>query len=174
MTEWMRGNELERRRAGGELGGTMRLGAYRRTLAEGSRIAKIYGTTQISERHRHRYEVNIDYRTVWSRRACVCRHVAGRSAAGDGRISRPPMVHRRAVPPRIEITPLRAASAICGLHRGGRGAEPAGLGRAPHLVPQNKIPAGDAGILQSISCGPQIRASSSPVRSQVPWREPLS
>jgi len=64
MTEWMRGNELEQRRQGGELGGTMRLGAYDATLAEGSRIAKVYGTTHISERHRHRYEVNMRYRTV--------------------------------------------------------------------------------------------------------------
>jgi CTP synthase len=58
MTDWMRGNELEQRRAGGDLGGTMRLGAYDAVLAKGSRIAKIYGSTRISERHRHRYEVN--------------------------------------------------------------------------------------------------------------------
>jgi CTP synthase len=64
MTEWMRGNELEQRRQDGELGGTMRLGAYDANLAEGSRIAKVYDTTQISERHRHRYEVNMRYRTV--------------------------------------------------------------------------------------------------------------
>jgi len=62
MTEWMRGNELEQRRKGGDLGGTMRLGAYAATLAEGSRIAGIYASTQISERHRHRYEVNTRYR----------------------------------------------------------------------------------------------------------------
>ncbi|HXF54954.1 MAG TPA: CTP synthase [Hyphomicrobiaceae bacterium] len=62
MTEWMRGNELEERRAGGDLGGTMRLGAYPAKLASGSRIAAIYGTTEISERHRHRYEVNTRYR----------------------------------------------------------------------------------------------------------------
>ncbi len=62
MTEWMRGNELETRRAEGDLGGTMRLGAYRATLAAGSKIAGIYGTTAISERHRHRYEVNTAYR----------------------------------------------------------------------------------------------------------------
>ena len=58
MTEWMRGNELEKRRQGGDLGGTMRLGAYPAALAKGSRVAEIYGDTQISERHRHRYEVN--------------------------------------------------------------------------------------------------------------------
>ncbi|MET0605482.1 MAG: CTP synthase [Beijerinckiaceae bacterium] len=62
MTEWMRGNELEMRRAGGDLGGTMRLGAYKAKLAKGSRIADIYGTTDISERHRHRYEVNTAYK----------------------------------------------------------------------------------------------------------------
>ena len=62
MTEWMRGNELETRAADGDLGGTMRLGAYRAQLKPGSRIASIYGDTQISERHRHRYEVNTNYR----------------------------------------------------------------------------------------------------------------
>jgi CTP synthase len=62
MTEWMRGNELEIRAAEGDLGGTMRLGAYRAELAPGSKIAAIYGTTNISERHRHRYEVNTAYR----------------------------------------------------------------------------------------------------------------
>ncbi|MGE5513296.1 MAG: CTP synthase [Bacteroidota bacterium] len=64
MTEWMRGNELEQRRAGGNLGGTMRLGAYEAVLAKGSRIAQIYGDTRIFERHRHRYEVNTKYRAA--------------------------------------------------------------------------------------------------------------
>ena len=62
MTEWMRGNELETRKAGGDLGGTMRLGAYKASLSRGSRIAEIYGSTEISERHRHRYEVNARYK----------------------------------------------------------------------------------------------------------------
>lgn len=62
MTEWMRGNELEQRASNGNLGGTMRLGAYASSLAEGSKIAQIYGSTEISERHRHRYEVNMGYR----------------------------------------------------------------------------------------------------------------
>ncbi|MCH4090900.1 CTP synthase [Acetobacter sp.] len=62
MTEWARGNEMLRRREGGELGGTMRLGGYPAKLAEGSRAAAIYGTTTIRERHRHRYEVNVHYR----------------------------------------------------------------------------------------------------------------
>jgi len=62
MTEWLRGNELETRRAGGNLGGTMRLGAYAAKLQRGSRVAGIYGSTDISERHRHRYEVNTAYK----------------------------------------------------------------------------------------------------------------
>ena len=61
MTEWQRGNELERRVANGDLGGTMRLGAYPARLRQGSRVHQIYGTDVISERHRHRFEVNIDY-----------------------------------------------------------------------------------------------------------------
>jgi CTP synthase len=62
MTEWMRGNTLERRSETMDLGGTMRLGAYEALLDPESRVAQIYGATQISERHRHRYEVNIAYR----------------------------------------------------------------------------------------------------------------
>ncbi|WP_089175503.1 CTP synthase [Bosea sp. AS-1] len=62
MTEWLKGNELEQRAAGGDLGGTMRLGAYASQLLPDTKIAKIYGSTEISERHRHRYEVNMNYR----------------------------------------------------------------------------------------------------------------
>ena len=62
MTEWAKGNELEKRGIHGDLGGTMRLGAYPAILQPGSRVAEIYGTTDISERHRHRYEVNAGYR----------------------------------------------------------------------------------------------------------------
>jgi CTP synthase len=63
LTEWLRGSERERREAGGNLGGTMRLGAYQAALAKGSRVSEIYGASEISERHRHRYEVNTEYRT---------------------------------------------------------------------------------------------------------------
>jgi CTP synthase len=62
MTEWTRGNARERRAEGDDLGGTMRLGAYDAVLAPGSKIAEIYGSNTISERHRHRYEVNLAYR----------------------------------------------------------------------------------------------------------------
>jgi CTP synthase len=62
LTEWVRGNQLERRGAGDNLGGTMRLGGYDATLTPGSRVSQIYGATSIRERHRHRYEVNINYK----------------------------------------------------------------------------------------------------------------
>jgi CTP synthase len=62
MTEWVKGNETQRRGADGDLGGTMRLGAYPAQLTRGSRVAGIYGAAAISERHRHRYEVNTGYK----------------------------------------------------------------------------------------------------------------
>jgi CTP synthase len=63
MTEWLRGNELEKRSKAGDLGGTMRLGAYPATLTKGSKVSDVYGgATEISERHRHRYEVNTAYK----------------------------------------------------------------------------------------------------------------
>ena len=61
MTEWIKGNETVQRRSGDDLGGTMRLGAFDAVLTPGSKVAAIYGDTAISERHRHRYEVNIGY-----------------------------------------------------------------------------------------------------------------
>jgi len=62
MTEWLQGNQLVRRSANDDLGGTMRLGAYPCDLVAGSKVAEAYGKPHISERHRHRYEVNIGYR----------------------------------------------------------------------------------------------------------------
>ncbi|WP_298669916.1 CTP synthase [uncultured Sphingomonas sp.] len=62
ITEWMGRDGLEKRESTGDLGGTMRLGAYEASLSGNSRVASIYGATTISERHRHRYEVNTAYR----------------------------------------------------------------------------------------------------------------
>ena len=62
LTEWVKGNAKEIRGVGDDLGGTMRLGAYQARLAKGSKISEIYGAEDISERHRHRWEVNVDYR----------------------------------------------------------------------------------------------------------------
>jgi CTP synthase len=62
LTEWMQDNVRQTRGEADDKGGTMRLGAYACDLMEGSRVQSIYGDGQISERHRHRYEVNITYR----------------------------------------------------------------------------------------------------------------
>jgi CTP synthase len=63
MTEWLKGDALEKRAANSDLGGTMRLGAYPAALQRGSKVSAIYdGATEISERHRHRYEVNTAYK----------------------------------------------------------------------------------------------------------------
>ena len=61
ITEWMSPEGLQERAADGDLGGTMRLGAYEAELGHNSRAATVYGATRISERHRHRYEVNTHY-----------------------------------------------------------------------------------------------------------------
>ncbi|MEC8710321.1 MAG: CTP synthase, partial [Pseudomonadota bacterium] len=62
MTEWERDGDIQRRSDDDDLGGTMRLGAYDCKLSAGTRVAEIYGEEMISERHRHRYEVNPTYR----------------------------------------------------------------------------------------------------------------
>ncbi len=64
ITEWMTADGIQKREAGGDLGGTMRLGAYPAKLDGNSVVSSIYGTSEISERHRHRYEVNTGYRDV--------------------------------------------------------------------------------------------------------------
>ncbi|WP_135503612.1 CTP synthase [Roseovarius aestuariivivens] len=62
LKEWVQGNEKVQRKVSDDKGGTMRLGAYDAVLKEGSKVAKVYGSTHIDERHRHRYEVDIKYR----------------------------------------------------------------------------------------------------------------
>ncbi len=71
MTEWLRGNVLETRHRDGDMGGTMRLGAYECDIAKGSLAEKIYGSNHISERHRHRYEVNMGYREEFEKAGMV-------------------------------------------------------------------------------------------------------
>ena len=61
MTEWVKGGQKEQRTEKEGKGGTMRLGAYPAKLSKGSLVSQIYGSTEISERHRHRYEVNVNY-----------------------------------------------------------------------------------------------------------------
>ena len=79
LTEWMHGDELERRTAEDNLGGTMRLGAYECRITPGSKVAGIFGAHTVFERHRHRYEVNINYRKRLERSGLM---VAGLSPDG--------------------------------------------------------------------------------------------
>jgi CTP synthase len=79
LTEWMRGNAVELRRADGDLGGTMRLGAYECIIKPNTRVHHIFGATRISERHRHRYEVNPNYIATLERCGLV---FSGMSADG--------------------------------------------------------------------------------------------
>lgn len=79
MTEWLHGEELEIRTTKSGMGGTMRLGAYEAHLKPGSKIAEIYGCTRISERHRHRFEVNINYKEALEKAGLI---FSGLSADG--------------------------------------------------------------------------------------------
>ena len=62
LKEWVQGNAKVQRKQGDDKGGTMRLGSYDATLTAGSKVAEIYGSLAIEERHRHRYEVDTKYR----------------------------------------------------------------------------------------------------------------
>jgi CTP synthase len=61
MTEWTKDNTKQKRKSDDDLGGTMRLGSYPCVIQKGSLAHKVYGSERITERHRHRYEVNINY-----------------------------------------------------------------------------------------------------------------
>lgn len=71
MTEWLKGNQLETRSAKGDLGGTMRLGSYPCELQKGTKVREIYSEETIQERHRHRYEVNINFREQLERAGLI-------------------------------------------------------------------------------------------------------
>jgi CTP synthase len=122
MTEWTVGNETLQRSADDDLGGTMRLGAYECHLIPGSTASHLYGEQVISERHRHRYEVNIAY--------CDQLEAAGLVISGlspDG--SLPEIVERAdhpffcggSIPSRIKIKTIRSAPAIYRFCRGING-----------------------------------------------------
>ena len=154
MTEWMKGNELQKRGIDGDLGGTMRLGAYPAVLQRGSRVADIYhGDRNFRApppplRGQHRLQG-----PPGAARHALLRHVAGRPAAGDHRVRRPSLVHRRAIPPRAEIAAVRAASAVLVLHRGGGGAEPAGVISACRFPPRCRLVAGHRRLRNKSSGG---------------------
>ena len=81
MKEWAKDGKTEKRSASDDLGGTMRLGAYPCRIAAGSLAHKIYGETDITERHRHRYEVNLNYAE-----ALAEHHVVFSGLSPDGKL----------------------------------------------------------------------------------------
>ena len=114
---------METQRGVTDMGGTMRLGAYVAQLAEGSQVAEAYGTTVVSERHRHRYEFNPRYRRPLRRvRALVLRHLARRAAGRVHRAARPPVLGRHPGAPRAEEPAHPPGAAVP--RAGRRGARP--------------------------------------------------
>jgi CTP synthase (UTP-ammonia lyase) len=90
----------------------MRLGAYKASLKKGTKIADIYGSTDISERHRHRYEVNVDYKDRLENCGLVFSGMSPDGVLPETSNTRSSLVHRRPVPPGTESAPARAASAV--------------------------------------------------------------
>ena len=107
-----------------DLGGTMRLGAQSSDVEPGTLAAQIYGNV-VTERHRHRYEANEHYldRLHGGRPGDLRAHAA-READRDRRAAagRAPVVHRRAVPPRVQVDAVGRPSAVHQLHQGRAGA----------------------------------------------------
>ncbi len=128
-----------------EMGGTMRLGAYPCRLRPGSRAAQIYGTPEVSERHRHRYEVIERLsRPAGGVRHALLRALTGRLPGGDHRAPRASLVPRLPVPSRAEVPAHAAASALRELHPGGAGTEASpgrcGSARRQRLVGRGRGP----------------------------------
>lgn len=101
------------------LGGTLRLGAYPCVLQPETLAHKLYGKTEISERHRHRYEVNNDYREVLTKNGMVLSDCLGRKDRGDDRIKRASVLCCNTGTPGIQIQTEPAASAVSGLCKSG-------------------------------------------------------
>jgi CTP synthase len=80
MTAWQKDQATEVRTATNDLGGTMRLGSYPCNLVKETMAEKIYGKNSITERHRHRYEVNLNYKTNFEKVGVV---FAGMSPDGN-------------------------------------------------------------------------------------------
>ena len=103
-----------------ELGGTMRLGGWPCTLAEGSFAHQAYGKREISERHRHRYEFNREYEEALTPRGLQHhRRDARPDLRGDLRDSGPSVVPGLPVPSGVQVQAAGAASAVQGVYRGG-------------------------------------------------------
>ena len=140
-----------------ELGGTMRLGAWTCKLEPGSFAQQAYGTTEISERHRHRYEFNREYEaTAHRRRAEDHRHHSRRNLRRDRRDRRPSLLPRMPVPSRVQVEAAGAASAVRRVHQGLVREPPAAPGRDHHHPGRHVPPAregGDGKKIEQLSGG---------------------
>ena len=101
-------------------GGTLRLGACPCVIQPGTTMERCYGKREISERHRHRYEFNNNYRDPLTQWPYAVRPVARRTSGGNGGAERPPVLCGRSVPSGVQIPPQQGASAVRRLR--GRGA----------------------------------------------------
>ncbi len=145
-----------------DLGGTMRLGAYPANLVPGSVVAQAYGSTAVSERHRHRYEVNNEYREQLEKAGLV---VSGESP--DGRLVEfvelpaeiHPVLRRNPGPPRAQVPPDPRPSAVPRVRRGCAGLQRrrAAAGRDPR---RRDTPPSVAALLTAAD-----EAGGSPVRA---------
>jgi CTP synthase len=98
-----------------ELGGTMRLGSCECVLAEGSKAHQAYGAATVSERHRHRYEFNNQYRSQFEAHGM---RVSGTSASGALGAARPPVVRGRPGPPRVQVEADQGPPPVPGVRPG--------------------------------------------------------
>ena len=126
ITEWKDADgTIKTRDEHSDLGGTMRLGAQSSDVARGTLAHKIYGDV-VTERHRHRYEANVNYLNKLRQAGLVISALdAARATDRDRRAAagRAPLVHGRAVPPRVQVHPLGRPPAVQLLHQ-GRGGPP--------------------------------------------------
>ena len=152
-----------------DLGGTMRLGSYTCELKPGSRAAAIYGATEIRERHRHRYEFNQAYlKTLEDHGLVVSGQDPRREVRGDRGAPGPSVLHRRAVPPRVQVAAARPASALRGLRRASLDNRRAARRAAARSRADEREPAHDRGPLAR----PRRGATALPDRRPVRDREP--
>ena len=163
----------------GDLGGTMRLGSYDHTLVEGSLAARIYGATEVAERHRHRYEVNNAYR---DRLEAAGLRVSGALPAQPGalpggirraRSAGAPVLHRHPGPSGAEVAPHPRTSAVRGTDRCGARSSaihhPAGGG--PH---GSYGPRGDSPSLPPPARTPTTTRSDPMTLADAPAPRPVS
>ena len=120
MGRWMKDGETIIRRPGDGKGATMRLGAYPAMLEEGSKAASIYGATEISERHRHRYEIDTKYRSRLEKHG-----VRFSGMSPDGllpeilEITDHPWFIGVQFPSGVEVSAVRSSSSVCGFRTRG-------------------------------------------------------